>query len=124
MQDPAFLKPTYGGIELEYVANLDSAALYTAASGDVNCPEDETEADGAGAGAAQAAYTQPRYYWINANYLLPVFHSKRYMERHPVMTHPNQPFTHVQPVDCWTNLICRSRQRQGIVSPAAAFSGA
>lgn len=124
MQDPAFLKPTYGGIEVEYVAALDAAKLYTAASGTINTPEDDSVTTGEGSGTTQADFTQPRYYWINANYLLPVFHSKRYMARHPVMTHPNQPFTHVQPVDCWMNLVCRSRQRQGIVSPGASFSGA
>ena len=122
MQDPAFLKPTYGGIELEYVANLDTAKLYTEGSGTDNMAESGDNAKSSSADAPN--YGGPRYYWINANYMLPVFHSKRYMERHPVMTHPNQPFTHVQPVDCWTNLICRSRQRQGIVSPAEEYSGA
>ena len=122
MQDPAFLKPTYGGIEVEYVAALDSAKLYTEGDGDDNMPE--TGSHSTSASADVANFGGPRYYWVNANYMLPVFHSKRYMARHPVMTHPNQPFTHVQPVDCWMNMICRSRQRQGIVSPAAAYSGA
>jgi len=114
-QDPAFLKPTYGGIELEYVSELDSAALYLIGGamktelGDV-------------AAWAEGADIGPRYYWVNANYLNPVFHSKRYFQRHPVMTHPNQPFTHVQPIDCWHNIVCRSRQRQGIVYPDASTS--
>ncbi len=121
MQDPAFLKPTYGGIEVEYVAALDTAPLYAPNSGNINVSEGTTHTEG---GGTDADFEGPRYYWVNANYMLPVFHSKRYMARHPVMTHPNQPFTHVQPVDCWMNMICRSRQRQGIVSPATAFAGA
>ena len=35
------------------------------------------------------------------------------------MRHPNQPFTSIVPVDSWYNFVCRSRQRQGIVSPAS-----
>ena len=114
-QDPAFLKPSYGGIELEYVSNLDTAAIYRTGAATLG-----TETEGVVGHATNAAvdYVKgSRYYWINANYIHPVFHTTRYFHRHPVMTHPNQPFTHVQPVDCWTNLVCTSRQRSGIVSP-------
>lgn len=104
-QDPAFLKPTYGGIEVEYVAALDTAAIHPGAD-DVG--KAETAADNTGS----------RYYWINANYITPVFHNSRYMHKHPVQAHPNQPFTHVMPVDCWWNLACRSRMRQGLVMPS------
>jgi len=124
-QDPAYLKPTYGGIELEYVAALDSAALYLNTLGATVNPENSGMTDDAGTGASDTQGVHgPRYYWLNGKYINPVFHSSRYFTRHDVMTHPNQPFTHVQPVDCWMNLVCRSRQRQGIVSPAAAYSGA
>lgn len=119
-QDPAFIKPTYAGIELEYVADLDTAALYRDGDNNSNHAEGSTYAVASGGAPAYG----PRYYWINANYMKPVFHTKRYMHRHDVMTHPNQPFTHVQPVDCWMNLVCQSMQRQGIVSPALAFAGA
>ena len=131
MQDPAYLKPTYGGIELEYVAALDSAALYEGHTGDALLAEsvDEgtsapTDSIGDGGQSGDTKYQGPRYYWINSNYLKPVFHNKRYMHRHPVMTHPNQPFTHVQPIDCWMNMVCSSRMRQGIVAPGADFTQA
>jgi len=39
------------------------------------------------------------------------------MYQHPAMRHPNQPFTTIVPVDSWYNFVCRSRQRQGILSP-------
>ena len=117
-QDPAFLKPTYGGIELEYVSNLDTAAIYRDAAGALDV---EQGGDTGTASSGTSDYVDgPRYYWINANYIHPVFHTTRYFHRHPVMTHPNQPFTHVQPVDCWTNLVCTSRQRSGIVAPVDA----
>ena len=120
MQDPAFLKPTYGGIELEYVASLDTAKLYAendlsgnlaAENGATLSTTDQTDGD-------EEGYAGPRYYWINANYITPVFHTKRYLTKHPVLTHPNQPFTHVQPIDCWMNMVCRSRRRQGIIAPS------
>ena len=128
-QDPAYLKPTYGGIELEYVANLDTGALYPqytpadAALGN----QDRHDPDVSTTPLAEINGTNDyldgsRYYWINANYLNLVFHTKRYMVKHPVMTHPNQPFTHVQPVDCWMNFVCRSRQRQGLVIPNNAVN--
>jgi len=128
-QDPAYLKPVYGGIELEYVAALDDAALYEQHTGAALVTEQAatgtpTGGLGDGDGAGDAKYVGPRYYWINSNYLKPVFHNKRYMYRHPVLTHPNQPFTHVQPIDCWMNMVCQSRQRQGLVAPGAAFATA
>jgi hypothetical protein len=58
-----------------------------------------------------------RYFWVNGNYLTPIYHARRYFEKHEVLRHPNQPFTYVQVVDCWWNLFCNSRQRMGIVAP-------
>jgi hypothetical protein len=110
-QDPAYVKPAFAGIDLEYAAALDTALLYdnaTASSANVA----EVSASGELSG--------PRFYWINGNYLFPVFHATRYMERKGPMQHPNQPFTSVVVCDMWWNLFCNSRQRQGIVSPAGA----
>ena len=109
-QDPAFIRPQYAGIDLEYVTTLDTAALYSA----------DTQASALvaeNAGATVAEDTGPRYYWLNSQYLCPVFHTSRYMEKHPAMRHPSQPFTTIAPVDCWMNLVARSRQRLGIVWP-------
>lgn len=105
-QDPSYMKPQFAGIDLEYVSELDTAAIY-----------DEDDNDTFTTEGADAGFKGPRYYWINANYMKPVFHTTRYMYMHKTMVHPNQPFTTIVPVDCWYNLVCRSRQRQGIVSP-------
>jgi len=104
-QDPAYNNPQYSGIDVMYISKLDSAAIF----------------DNSSTGAVETSATTAgyRYYWVNANYLTPVFHSRRYFFKHDVMQHPNQPFTHVQPVDCWWNMFCSSRMRQGIVAPGA-----
>ena len=109
-QDPAYNMPQYSGIDIVYVSELDTAALYGAET-----LSDPLVTEMAGAGTAEN--NGPRYYWLNGNYMNIVFHTSRYMYKHPVMTHPNQPFTHVAPCDTWYNLVCRSRQRQGIVHP-------
>lgn len=110
-QDPAYHKPQYAGIDLEYVATLNDALLYannTSTSAYVSELDSNAAADG------------PRYYWLNGEYISPVFHTTRYMMKKMVREHPNQPFTHVAPVDTWYNLVCRSRQRQGIVVPTGS----
>lgn len=111
-QDGAYISPQYAGIDLVYATSLDTAALYQAetASGAL-----VVENTAAGTGEANG----PRYYWLNSQYLCPVFHTSRYMVKHGAKEHPNQPFTTIVPVDCWMNLVARSRQRLGIVTPSA-----
>ena len=109
-QDPAYMRPQFAGIDLERVVALDTYAGYGRKEGD-QAPANEQTAN---------SWKGPRYYFINGNYMKPVFHSSRYMHTHPTMRHPNQPFTTIVPVDSWMNFICRSRQRQGIVFPDGA----
>lgn len=127
MQDGAYNTPTFSGIPVEYCANLDDARVYVAATSAVTASVAGRNT-GAAAASAIAVNTEshpntvdkgPRFYFLNAEYISPVFHSTRYMKKHDVMRHPNQPFSWVQPVDCWWNLFCHSRQRHGIVSPIA-----
>ena len=106
-QDPSYMKPQYAGVDLEYVAELDTAPIYG----------NTFQGTGAVTESAGSTDAGPRYYFINANYLKFVFHTTRYFYQHPTMKHPNQPFTTVMPVDCWHNFICRSRQRQGLIGP-------
>lgn len=111
-QDPAYLTPSYGGIDLQYVAALDDIAVYSN-----NLTQTETTANGTGSKKG------PRYYWLNGQYLAPVFHSSRYMVQKEPMVHPNQPFTTVVVVDSWWNMVCRSRQRLGLVYPTTDITG-
>jgi hypothetical protein len=125
-QDAAYSSPAYAGIDVTYCSDLDTAAIFPASTSSVadsltgyNTPSSANAAFGAfgtESGAATIA-KGPRYYFVNGNYLTPIFHSKRYFKQHEVLRHPNQPFTYVQPVDCWSNLFCNSRQRHGIVCP-------
>lgn len=127
-QDAAYSSPAYAGIDVTYCSDLDTAAIYPAVTGGVA----NTLAGYNGQTNSSAAFTNatfdteigantlakgPRYYFVNGNYLTPVFHAKRYFKQHEVLRHPNQPFTYVQPVDCWSNLFCNSRQRHGVVVP-------
>lgn len=115
-QDAAYNNPAYSGIELMYCSNLDTAAIFPGGTQRTTYGQDidqsttgATEMGGVDRGA--------RYFWVNGNYLTPIYHARRYFEKHDVLRHPNQPFTYVQVVDCWWNLFCNSRQRQGIVAP-------
>jgi len=103
-QDPHYGKPMYADIPLVYASQLDTAT-YIDNSGTF---VDESTAAGPDG---------PRYFWINRKYWKPVFHTRRYMYKHPVRVHPNQPSTHVQVVDCWHNYVTTSLQRHGIVFP-------
>lgn len=116
-QDPAYNAPTYSGIELMYCSNLDTAALFPSGGGSRTTATTNLAAMTGYATEASATDAGPRYWWVNGNYLTPIFHNRRYFEKHEVLRHPNQPFTYVQVVDCWWNLFCNSRQRQGIVAP-------
>jgi hypothetical protein len=125
--DAAYNQPTYSGVPLTYIAELDTAAIHPAATAATAGKYTHTEMDGgdftlstaAGATEQGANVIQPgpRYYFVNGDYLTPVLHSNRYMEKHEVMRHPNQPFTYVQITDSWYNIIANSRQRHGIIAP-------
>jgi hypothetical protein len=102
-QDAAYNKPTFDGIDLVRVAQLDSATI-----------------DWEGNGAATETAASPdgyRYFWVNGNYITPIFHSERYFYKKDPFFLEKQPYTHVCPVDCWWNNFMQSRQRHGIVAP-------
>ena len=126
MQDAAYSAPSYSGIPLTYCSQLDDAALYNSdADAIVDTLAGRNDADDV-AHDAMVGGTEfdtktidkgARYYWINGEYMTPFVHTRRYMVKHDVMRHPNQPFTNIQPTDTWWNLLPSSRQRHGIVSP-------
>jgi len=113
-QDPAYVNPQYAGIDLIRIANLETATIYADSDGTA---DGVVNAALAPVTEGQGAFIGPRYYFINSRYLVPMFHSERYMTQHPTMRHPNQPYTTIKTCDTWWNLICRSRQRLGVVFP-------
>lgn len=125
-QDASYSSPAYAGIDVTYCSDLDTAAIFPAHSGTVTQSLAGYNGVTASAGAftgfgtedgANTIVKAPRYFFVNGNYLTPIFHARRYFKQHEVLRHPNQPFTYVQPVDCWSNLFCNSRQRHGVVAP-------
>lgn len=125
-QDASYSSPQYAGIDVTYCSDLDTAAIFPAHSAAVTQSLAGYNGVTGAAGAFSAFATEegdkaivkaPRYFFVNGNYLTPIFHAKRYFKQHEVLRHPNQPFTYVQPVDCWSNLFCNSRQRHGIIAP-------
>lgn len=90
-------KVTYAGLPIEYVSTLDTALLNS--------------------GAAIPS-GQPWFYYINLNFLYPIFHSRKYMSEKDPKEHPRQPYSYVVWNTTWYNMFCRSRKRQGLVSAA------
>ncbi|HYE20095.1 MAG TPA: hypothetical protein VEA69_16725 [Tepidisphaeraceae bacterium] len=63
------------------------------------------------------ASTAPRYFWINSQYLFPVFHGSGFFAEEEPMNDRSQPYVWTVHLDFWYQLICTSRQRLGIICP-------
>ncbi len=90
----------YSGIPVEYESELDTATGIL------------------GTTATTIPTGRPVYFWLNLDFLFPVFHSKKYMDMKIIDGGPDQPETFVEWSFLWCNLICISRRRQGIVYAA------
>jgi len=108
-QDPAFKGPMFGGIPIVYVSNLDTNSLYPGSSTGGLDPEE----------GANVTASGPRYYWLNTDYIKPVFHKKKYMKKLGVKEDIDLPESKVLPCTIWHNMICEAPNRQGVVSPSA-----
>lgn len=63
---------------------------------------------------------RPPFFWLNLEYLFPVYHGSRYMEEvGPIRGSINQPWSWAVYKDTWYNLFCRSRRRQGKINTTA-----
>lgn len=108
-QDPSYNDPRYAGIPVKYVAVLDSALL------------DQASAVAGTARPWQAG--EPRYQFLNFNYIFPAFHRNRYMESSgPIRGGIRQPDSWAVYKTVYYNLFLRSRQRQGILTPVGFTS--
>lgn len=104
--DPSGERPSFYGVFLEFIEALDTALLYDDGSSGFT---DE----------ASASKDGPRFYFLNFEYLKIIWHRERYWYEHEVKQPSDQVDSWVKPVSVWNNLFLRSRQRQGIVAPAA-----
>lgn len=103
-QDPAYNSPAYSGIPVKYIAILDEALL-------------DQEAAVSGTPAAWAN-NEPRYLFYNFEYVYPVFQRDRYMwSTGPINGGVRQPDSWAVYKFVYYNIFCRSRQRQGVLTP-------
>lgn len=105
-QDASYPTPKFDGIPLSRVAYLSSVS-HTWGTNTTAATE---------TAYATAGY---RYFWVDCNYITPVFHNERYFYKKDPFFLEKQPYTWVCPVDVWWNVFCNSRQRQGVVAPGA-----
>lgn len=105
-QDPAYLYPQFGGIDLVHVDSLATAQLYAASGSTYN-----TE--------TASATTTPgnRFYFLHGEYIKPVMHKRLYFRMKKIPVANTQPYVNVIPCDTAWNLFARSLQRLALVSP-------
>lgn len=111
MKDP-FFNPMYDGAPFVYVKLLDTAAIFpTGAAGALG---NETSTANTNAG--------PRFFLVQPEYLRKAYHKGRWMKNLGNMKDRKQPTTSTWPIDTWSNTICRSRRRHGIIYPTGNIS--
>lgn len=110
-QDSGYNNPTIYGIDMLYISELNNAALYL--NGDSSGLVSENVA--AGVTAADSQMEGPAFYFIDANYLFPVFHSKRFMHRKPAINDRERVETWSVPVLNYYNQVPCSLRRMGLV---------
>ena len=122
-QDAAYPHPTYRNVDVIYISDLDEAALYTKGSGVAYAAEDGVEALTGDAPSATEGlgFNGPRYYFLNGKYMKKTIHRERYFTKKEPFSPSSQPYTRICPVDIWHNNNVCSRQRLGIISPAASL---
>lgn len=112
-QDPSYPDPQFHGVPIGYSSQLDTAVVYPNAAGTALVTER----------AATGLNIGPRFLFLNCNYLYPIFHKERFMQKGKWSEDHTTPDTHVLPVTTWWNLVCWSRKHQGILSPDDTAGG-
>jgi hypothetical protein len=103
-QDPSYGSPVFKGIPIIWISNLDDELL-------------EVDASNAYTGNPWPA-GRPRFVCINCMFLYPVFHPANFMKvTDPVNGGIRQRDTDSLFMVSWCNVVCKSRQRQGMIAP-------
>lgn len=87
----------YAGLPVEYISELNDALINSGSTIDAD---------------------EPWFFYLNLNYLFPIFHTERYMMEEEPLRHPRQPFSYVVWKQTYYNIFCSSRRRQGLITPA------
>jgi len=120
-QDPAYNKPTFRGIPLDYVSPLSTATIYPTASDESASTELDTSN---GTYTNGIGYAGPRYYFINGEYLKFIVHSENYCVLEKPIIPDGKPFNRAQFMDLWNNNLFRSLRRHGSMYPSANVTSA
>lgn len=111
------------GTPIEFHPDLDTATLYLGNSGNTAYAEMSTSLAAGGSTWATTDWCRgPRFYWLDFNFIRSWFNSTFYFKIDANMTHMNSPGLHVSWIRTGWNTFCRSRKRNGIVSPGASSS--
>jgi len=120
-QDPAYGKPTFRGIPMDYVSPLATATIYPTAVDE----GESTELDTANAtNTGGIGFAGPRYYFINGEYLKFIVHSENYCVLEKPIIPDGKPFNRAQFMDLWNNNVFRSLRRHAILYPSADTTNA
>lgn len=103
-QDPSYGSPVWQGKPVTFSDVLGAAPISETAGVADNVPYPDAK---------------PRYFFINGNYLYPIYHKEKWQDiSDPINGGAERPDTDVIYMTSWYNLICVSRKRQGIIAPA------
>jgi hypothetical protein len=119
-QDPAYDRPTFRNIPLDYSSGLDTAAIYPTGASNAFAAFSSTANDGAAANGV--GFSGPRYYFINGEYMKLVFHRDYYARLGTPFMPSQQPDSRVQVCEIWNQFYTSSRLRHGILAPSAAIT--
>lgn len=109
-QDPAYDEPTFMGLPIVRIDELERTQAYpTGTGGALSTYDDTSGTDNAG----------PRYHWFNTKYVRMIYHARHHYQPTPPIRLPYHVETWGQQYTCWDNCVCNSPRRQATVSPAA-----
>jgi len=123
-EDPAYMGPTFRGIPIQHITEMDTALIYPTGSAankvtaTLGTWDGRIVVDGAVVANATELNSGPRYVGVNGKYMKWVFHGGQYLSFEPIITPEKQPFNRVQVVSVTNNFVARSLVHQFMVYPS------
>lgn len=105
-QDPSFGSPMFHDVPVEYIEAMDTIEIYDDGSSG-RTTEDQADRPGA------------RYAWVDLQTTRMFFHKNHYLKKEEVEKIQGQRDAYACPVSNWNNMTCRSRRRNGFITPKA-----
>lgn len=121
--DASYQNPVYGGVALREVSEWNTAAVWPAAASAVTNTlagrNGQTVTQGGSETQDITVDKGPRFMFLNRMYMSAVIHSEKFLTQDAPRQADLQ-HTWYQTCQCWWNLFCHSRQRQGLLAPVLA----